>query len=95
MKERGLAEFDLIDITSFAKDGSTRSLQGFRAVRYNIPKGNASGYMPELNVLCAINSYSPQSDQPMMKQLMVEIKASTAGSGNGTATGAQSSKHQL
>jgi hypothetical protein len=33
--------------------------------------------MPELNSLIAINNYSEQSDQPMMKQLLVEIKASS------------------
>ncbi len=77
MDERGLKEFDFIDITSFGKDGSTRFLQGFRAVKYNVPKGNASGYMPELNVLIPIGDYSSQSDQPMMKQLLVEIKATT------------------
>jgi molybdopterin-dependent oxidoreductase alpha subunit len=76
MKERGLEQFDLIHITSFGKDGSTRELDGFRAVRYNIPKGCASGYMPELNVLAPIGNYSKQSDQPMMKQLLVEIKKS-------------------
>ncbi|MCW2556714.1 MAG: molybdopterin-dependent oxidoreductase alpha subunit [Mycobacterium sp.] len=32
MRERGLEEFDLIDITSFARDGSTRSVYGYRAV---------------------------------------------------------------
>jgi anaerobic selenocysteine-containing dehydrogenase len=31
MRDRGLAEFDLIDITSFARDGSTRSVYGDRA----------------------------------------------------------------
>ena len=37
MRERGLDEFDLIDITSFARDGSTRSVYGYRAVAYNTP----------------------------------------------------------
>jgi molybdopterin-dependent oxidoreductase alpha subunit len=76
MRERGLAEFSLIDITSYAKDGSTRSLKGYRAVRYNIPRGCAAGYMPELNVLCPIDDYSAQSDQPLMKHLVVEVTAS-------------------
>jgi molybdopterin-dependent oxidoreductase alpha subunit len=76
MRERGLAEFSLIDITSYAKDGSTRSLKGYRAVRYDIPRGCASGYMPELNVLCPIDDYSAQSDQPLMKHLVVEVTAS-------------------
>lgn len=73
MRERGLEQFALIDITSFAKDGTTRSVSGFRAVKYNIPKGCASGYMPELNVLCAIGNFSAQSDQPMMKQVIIEV----------------------
>jgi molybdopterin-dependent oxidoreductase alpha subunit len=77
MKELGLEQFDLIHIKSFGKDGSTRELDGFRAVRYNIPKSCASGYMPELNVLLAIGNYSQASDQPMMKQLLVEIKKSS------------------
>lgn len=29
--------------------------------------------MPELNVLCPIDDYSRQSDQPLMKQITVEI----------------------
>jgi hypothetical protein len=36
------------------------------------------GYMPELNVLCPIGDYSAQSDQPLMKHLVVEIKPSNA-----------------
>jgi molybdopterin-dependent oxidoreductase alpha subunit len=81
MRERGLSEFDFIDITSFAKDGSTRTMKGFRAVKYNIPKGSSQGYMPELNALIGIGNYSEQSDQPMMKQLLVEIVKATSNSG--------------
>jgi len=90
MRERGLEEFALIDITSFAKDGSTRSVKRFRAVRYNIPKGCASGYMPELNVLCPIGDYSAQSDQPMMKQIIIDVKASgSVSNANATREGAK------
>lgn len=73
MQERGLKQYDLIDITSFAKDGTTRSVQSFHAIEYDIPKGCATGYMPELNVLCAISNFSAQSDQPMMKQVLIEV----------------------
>jgi molybdopterin-dependent oxidoreductase alpha subunit len=76
MRERRLEEFALIDITSYAKDGSTRRLTQYRAVRYDIPRGCAAGYMPELNVLCPIGDYSAQSDQPLMKHLVVEVMAS-------------------
>jgi molybdopterin-dependent oxidoreductase alpha subunit len=73
MRDRGLVEFDLIDITSFARDGSTRSVYGYRAVAYNTPRGSVFGYMPELNVLCAIADHSAQSGQPLTKQLIVEV----------------------
>jgi molybdopterin-dependent oxidoreductase alpha subunit len=78
MKDRGLKKYDLVDLTSFAKDGSTRYVRGYRAIPYNLPRGSAMGYMPELNVLCPIGDYSAQSDQPLMKHVVVEIKPSKA-----------------
>ncbi len=78
MREKGLEEFDLIDITSFAKDGTQRTVQQFRAVKYNIPKGSAAGYMPECNALCPIGDFSSQSDQPLMKQIIIEVKRSAS-----------------
>jgi molybdopterin-dependent oxidoreductase alpha subunit len=73
MRARGIKELDLVDITSTAKDGSQRSVRGYRAIAYDIPPGSAVGYMPELNVLCAASDYSLQSDQPLMKHLKVEV----------------------
>jgi molybdopterin-dependent oxidoreductase alpha subunit len=70
MRDRGLAELDLVDITSHARDGSTRTVHGYHAVAYGIPRGSAAGYMPELNVLCPISDISAQSDQPLMKHLV-------------------------
>ncbi len=78
MAARGLEEFDLIDITSYARDGSTRTVWGYRAIAYNIPAGNVSGYMPELNVLCAIGDFSTQSDQPLMKHQIVTVTPAAA-----------------
>ncbi|MFC4376120.1 FdhF/YdeP family oxidoreductase [Nocardia halotolerans] len=76
MRERGLTEFDEVDITSIARDGSTRSVHNYKVVPYNIPAGCAAGYMPELNVLCAIGDISTQSDQPIMKNVKVTIARS-------------------
>ena len=76
MRSRSLAEFDLVDITSFSKDGSTRTVHGYHAVRYEIPPGCAAGYMPELNVLCGIADFSTQSEQPLTKHFVVEITPS-------------------
>nr|WP_097257697.1 FdhF/YdeP family oxidoreductase [Streptomyces sp. Ag109_G2-15] len=74
MRERGISEFDPVDITSTAKDGSHRHLNGFLAIPYDIPRGCAAGYMPEMNVLCALGDYSTQSDQPLMKHVKVTIE---------------------
>ncbi|MFD6245990.1 FdhF/YdeP family oxidoreductase, partial [Streptomyces roseolus] len=71
MRERGIAELAPVDITATARDGGRRSLHGFLAVPYDIPRGCAAGYMPEMNVLCALGDYSTQSDQPIMKHLKV------------------------
>ena len=76
LRQHGLKKYDLVDIKSFAKDGSTRQVFGYRALPYNLPAGCAIGYMPELNVLCPIGDYSAQSDQPLMKHVVVEITPS-------------------
>lgn len=84
MAERGLEEFDLVDVTSFARDGSTRTVWGYRAVVYDIPPGSVSGYMPELNVLCAIGDFSSQSDQPLTKHLIVSVVPAVGADHSGT-----------
>ncbi|MFF4558010.1 FdhF/YdeP family oxidoreductase [Streptomyces sp. NPDC001422] len=75
MRERGVSEFDPVDIVATAKDGTHRRLDGYFAIPYDIPRGCAAGYMPEMNVLCAIGDYSLQSDQPLMKHVKVTIEA--------------------
>jgi molybdopterin-dependent oxidoreductase alpha subunit len=79
MRVRGLEEFDLVDVTSFSKDGTQRTVYGYRAVRYEITPGCAAGYMPELNVLCGIADVSTQSEQPVTKHLVVEVTPSRSG----------------
>ena len=75
MRERGLEEGDLVDIVATSRDGSERSAHAFRALGYNLPRGSAAGYMPELNVLIGAADYSTQSDQPLMKSIRVRITA--------------------
>jgi molybdopterin-dependent oxidoreductase alpha subunit len=78
MAAMGINEFDRIDITSIARDGSRRSVYGYRAVGYHIPRGSAAGYMPELNVLCPIGDFSKESGQPVMKHVPIEVTLSAA-----------------
>jgi molybdopterin-dependent oxidoreductase alpha subunit len=75
MRDRGIEQFGLVDVTSFSKDGTQRTVHGYRAVRYEIPPACAAGYMPELNVLCGIADVSTQSEQPVTKHLIVEVTA--------------------
>jgi molybdopterin-dependent oxidoreductase alpha subunit len=75
MRAYGLDEWALVDITSFSRDGSQRRVHGYRAVPYEIARGCAAGYMPELNVLCGIADASSQSQQPVTKHLVVEVTA--------------------
>jgi hypothetical protein len=77
MRDRGLAEFDLVNITSLSKDGTHRTVHGYRAVRFEIPLGCAAGYLPELNVLCGIADVSTESEQPLTKHLLVEVTPHT------------------
>jgi molybdopterin-dependent oxidoreductase alpha subunit len=76
MRDRGLDQFDLVDVTSFSRDGTKRAVHGYRAVSYEIASGCAAGYMPELNVLCGIADLSTQSEQPVTKHLVVEVTPS-------------------
>jgi oxidoreductase alpha (molybdopterin) subunit len=76
MRARGIREGSFVDIVSTSKDGSERSVRRFRALRYDLPRGSAAGYMPELNVLIGAADYSAQSDQPLMKQILVRVAPS-------------------
>ncbi|MGW7684077.1 molybdopterin dinucleotide binding domain-containing protein [Kribbella sp. NPDC054772] len=73
MRSRGLEQGALVDIIATARDGSVRELRQYRVLRYDLPRGNAAGYMPEMNVLVAANDYSTQSDQPLMKNIRVRV----------------------
>ncbi len=74
---RHLHEGDLIDLTSISRDGTERHLHGYTAVRYDVPRGSAAGYMPELNALIGLADTSTQSDQPLMKHVLVRITRSS------------------
>jgi anaerobic selenocysteine-containing dehydrogenase len=73
MRSRGITPGSLVDITATSKDGSKRSLTGYRALSYDMPRGCAAGYMPEMNALIGAADYSTQSDQPLMKNVNVRV----------------------
>ncbi|GAA1228812.1 FdhF/YdeP family oxidoreductase [Prauserella halophila] len=77
MHARGIDEGSPVDITATSKDGSQRSLHEYRAIAYDLPRGSAAGYMPEMNGLIGAADYSTQSDQPLMKNVRVRVTPST------------------
>jgi molybdopterin-dependent oxidoreductase alpha subunit len=76
MRARDIADGGLVDITATARDGSQRFLKQYRAIEYDMPRGCAAGYMPEMNVLVAASDYSSQSNQPLMKNIRVHVAPS-------------------
>ncbi|MGW9638060.1 FdhF/YdeP family oxidoreductase [Streptomyces albidoflavus] len=76
MRARGISPGGLVDIAATSKDGSIRTLNEYRALAYDIPRGCAAGYMPEMNVLIGKADYSTQSDQPLMKNVRVKVTPS-------------------
>jgi molybdopterin-dependent oxidoreductase alpha subunit len=76
MRARHIKPGDLVDITATARDGSRRVLTRYRAIDYDIPRGCAAGYMPEMNALIAASDYSHQSNQPLMKNIKVRVAPS-------------------
>jgi len=62
-----------VTITSHWHDGSERSVSGFKAVAYGIPKGNMAAYYPETNPLVALDSYGDRSFTPTSKAIAISI----------------------
>ncbi|WP_436739869.1 FdhF/YdeP family oxidoreductase [Streptomyces sp. BBFR102] len=76
MRARGISPGSLVDIAATSKDGSVRTLNGYRALAHDMPRGCAAGYMPEMNVLIGMADYSTRSDQPLMKNVRVRVAPS-------------------
>lgn len=75
MRERGLSALDPVDIHQHRQGRQPPSPQRLPGHSLQYPRGCAAGYMPEMNVLCAIGDSSTQSDQPLMKHVKVPITA--------------------
>ncbi len=65
---------DLVDVLSAADDGIERIARGFRLVPYDIPRGCAAGYYPELNVLVPHTEFGDKSFTPASKSIAVRIR---------------------
>jgi molybdopterin-dependent oxidoreductase alpha subunit len=75
LAERGLAEGDAVDVTSHF-EGETRSLRGFRAVAYDVPRGCAAAYFPEANALVPVRAFAEGSYTPGYKSVVITLARS-------------------
>jgi molybdopterin-dependent oxidoreductase alpha subunit len=73
MRERGLGDGTLVDITSY-HDGEQRHARNFRVVEYDVPRGSAAAYFPEANVLVAAGSVAEKSNTPASKSIVVSVE---------------------
>lgn len=75
-KKLQLEEGQKVDIESIWEDKTTRKLDDFQLVFYDIPKGNVAAYYPETNPLVPIDSVGDGSCTPTSKSIPVVIRAS-------------------
>jgi len=73
MKERGVAEGDLLDLIS-EYNGIKRVAELFVALAYSIPQGCCATYFPEANVLIPVDQYARQSKTPISKSVIIKIQ---------------------
>lgn len=81
LKERGLRAGQALRITSLLggeEPGSpeqTRTLDGFLAHPYDLPRGTAAAYFPEANPLIFLTSFAERSFTPTSKSVRITIEA--------------------
>jgi len=75
MRERNLAENQLVDIVSHFGSERRRAAR-FRIVPYEIPRGCAAAYYPETNVLVPVAAVAVGSNQPASKSIPITLEAS-------------------
>ena len=74
LADRGLRDGDLVDLTA-TLSREPRKASKFTVVEYNIPKGSAAGYYPELNVMITLEHYDRLSGTPSYKSVPVMVSA--------------------
>lgn len=76
MQARGLESGDRIDVSSCMQGtpAAARTVSGFIAVEYDLPRGSAAMYYPEGNRLVPLDSHDPQSGTPAYKSIPVTVR---------------------
>jgi len=82
LAERGIEHGDLIDLEAAPEvddpDGARAVVRGLTAVAYDIPRGSAAAYYPEMNVLVSLSHYDRRSGTPAYKAVPVHVRRALA-----------------
>jgi molybdopterin-dependent oxidoreductase alpha subunit len=82
LASRGLADGDILDVEAARNaaeiDDRRRLVRRLTAVAYDIPRGSAAGYYPEMNGLIALSHYDRRSGTPGFKSIPIRIRLATA-----------------
>jgi molybdopterin-dependent oxidoreductase alpha subunit len=73
LKERGITPGETVNLVSVYEDGERRC-DAFRTVSYDIPRGCAAGYFPEMNPLVSLRSVATTSGTPTSKWIPVRLE---------------------
>ena len=73
LTERGITPGDRVNLVSVYEDGERRC-DGFQTVAYEIPRGCAAGYFPEMNPLVSLRSVATTSGTPTSKWIPVRLE---------------------
>jgi anaerobic selenocysteine-containing dehydrogenase len=74
IRELGLQDAQLVDLTSEWSDGVVRRAGAFRIVSYPTARGCAAAYFPETNVLVPLDSTAETSNTPTSKSIVVRLE---------------------
>lgn len=78
MQEQGLSKGDLIDLETLWNDDIERRIEAFKAVPFDIAKGNVAAYFPEANALVPLGSKGDLCDTPTSKSINVCVSRTQA-----------------
>jgi anaerobic selenocysteine-containing dehydrogenase len=84
MQQAGLVQGSCVAITSHHGD-TTRSMQGFTVVPYQIPLGCVATYYPETNPLIPVQHVADGSNTPAYKSVVVSLVEEGSHKQNGYA----------
>lgn len=78
MNSLDLVSEQVVKITSYWIDGTTREVVNFIVAPFDIPKGNVAAYYPETNLLIPLESYGEGTYTPTSKSVAVTISPYTS-----------------